>query len=430
MGEVRRYPVAPAIAQPQVSRHSLAHRRVADIQQESIRWLWPGRIARGKVSMIAGHPGLGKSQLTASLAATVTTGGRWPVDRTQAPTGRAVILSAEDDPADTIAPRLAAAGADLERVHVVDAVTEVDRDGRLVRRTPDLVRDLDHLDGLLDELGDVVLFVVDPVTAYLGGIDSHRTSDVRGALAPLSEMAARRGAAVVCVSHLNKGGPSSEAMMRVTGSLAFVAAARAAYVVCRDPEDEHRRLVLPAKNNLGDDRYGLAYRIEPTTVAEGIATSRVAWDAEPVTVTADEALAPERPGPEPNDRREAADWLRMLLADGPVLVKELRQQARDAGLSWGTVRRAKEEVGVQARKQAFAKGWVWQLPEGAQPFPTAKNLRTFVETCAPSEESGSYERVSATEIGRSDERAQVAQVSGNVPRRERLGDGSLEEGEL
>lgn len=367
--DARRSQSAPAAVEraetEDAADHGVLHRRVSDIRMEPVRWLWPGRIARGKVSMIAGHPGLGKSQLTASLAAIVTTGGQWPVDRTVAPAGRVVILSAEDDPADTIAPRLAAAGADISRVHVIDAVGEVSEDGRLVRRTPDICRDLDRLDALLGELGDVMLLVVDPITAYLGGIDSHRTSDVRGALAPLSEMAARHGAAVVCVSHLRKAG-GAEALMRVTGSLAFVAAARAAYIVARDPENEERRLVLPAKNNLGDDRQGLAYRIESATAGDGIETSRIVWDSEPVNLTADQALEAGGQDDERTERDDAADWLRDLLGDGPTPAKEIQAQAKEAGYSWSTVRRAKAQAGIEVVKAGFAQGWKWQLSEGAQ----------------------------------------------------------------
>src|SRR5215831_1137619 len=99
-------------------------RRLSEVEAKPIRWLWPGRIARGKVSMIAGHPGLGKSQITAALAAVVTTGGTWPVDRTQCERGSVILLNAEDDAADTIRPRLEAAGADISRIEIIEAVVE------------------------------------------------------------------------------------------------------------------------------------------------------------------------------------------------------------------------------------------------------------------------------------------------------------------
>lgn len=121
-------------------------RCMKDIQPEPISWLWPGRIARGKVTLIAGDPGLGKSQLTAALAACVSSAERWPVDRSQAPAGNVLILNAEDDPADTIRPRLDAAGANVHNVYVLDAICAVDEQGRLIQRSFDLARDIDALE--------------------------------------------------------------------------------------------------------------------------------------------------------------------------------------------------------------------------------------------------------------------------------------------
>ncbi|MGH8470733.1 MAG: AAA family ATPase [Gammaproteobacteria bacterium] len=211
---------------------TLAYRRVSDIEAKPIRWLWPGRIARGKVTVLAGHPGLGKGQAAVSLAAVVTTGGIWPVDRTLCERGSVIILSAEDDPADTIRPRLEAAGADLNRCWIAGAVHEPSKDGDPVARSFNLAKDIERLGDLARRLGDAALIDIDPITAYLGGIDSHKNADVRGL--PLAAMAAERDAAIVCVSHLTKAG-GTEALLRVMGSLGFVAAARSAYLIAKDP---------------------------------------------------------------------------------------------------------------------------------------------------------------------------------------------------
>ncbi|MGH8487605.1 MAG: ATP-binding protein [Gammaproteobacteria bacterium] len=158
---------------------TISYRRVSDIEAKPIRWLWPGRIARGKVTMLAGHPGLGKSQVTVSMAAVVSTGGLWPVDRSQCEQGSVIILSAEDDAADTIRPRLEAAGADLDRCYVVTAVRERKKDDALVTRSFNLAADIELLRRMAGMLGDVALIDIDPITAYLGGIDSHKNADVR-----------------------------------------------------------------------------------------------------------------------------------------------------------------------------------------------------------------------------------------------------------
>src|SRR5262249_25966303 len=161
--------------------------------------LWPDRIARGKVSIIAGNPGLGKSQITASIAAIVTIGGRWP-DGSPSTAGDVVFLSAEDDPADTLRPRLEAAGADLQRVHVMDSVAGgYTGEGQQQNRAFSLQRDLEALSAKLAELGNVAAVVIDPITAYLGDVDSHRNADVRALLAPQSELAAQHGTAIIGV---------------------------------------------------------------------------------------------------------------------------------------------------------------------------------------------------------------------------------------
>ena len=177
---------------------SLVVRRASEITPEPIEWLWPGRIAIGKQTMIFGEPGLGKSQLTAFLAAATTTAGQWPYNEGQAPLGSVIILSAEDDAADTIRPRLDAAGADATRVLIVSAVRSDDGKGR---RTFNLQADLDLLEQEITKAGDVQLVIIDPISSYMGKTDSHKNSDVRGVLEPVGEMAARLRVAVVTVTH-------------------------------------------------------------------------------------------------------------------------------------------------------------------------------------------------------------------------------------
>lgn len=340
----------------------ISYRRLSDIKAKPIDWLWRGRIARGKVSMIAGNPGLGKSQLTLFMAAVVSTGGRWPVDGSNCERGSVLLLSAEDDAADTLRPRLEAAGADLKRCCVLDAIRERMANGGNCLRPFNLKADLAKLEALLREIGDVALIVIDPVTAYLGNADSHKNAEIRGLLAPLSDLAARYQVAVVCVTHLNKGGNDTEALMRVTGSIGFVAVARAAFVVVKDRENDARRLFLPLKNNIGNDQNGLAFALESHVLPGEIETSRVVWEGEAVTVTADEAMATDV-----NEQRsgtdKAADWLREVLRAGPMAAQEVERIARDAGISPKSLRRAREKLGIKPQKQGFGGGWWWSLPE-------------------------------------------------------------------
>ena len=315
--------------------------------------------------MLAGNPGLGKSQITASIAAIVSIGGVWPVDRIRCERGNVVLLSAEDDAEDTIRPRLEAAGADLSRIYILDAVTTgYSGDGQVLQRAFNLQSDLNRLGELIDKIGGAALIVIDPITAYLGSSDSHKNAEIRALLAPLSDLAAKHSAAVVCVSHLNKSG-SGEALMRVTGSLAFVAAARAAFLIAKDPENDTRRLFLPLKNNIGKDHTGLAFSLQSAQVkstAGLIETSSVMWESEAVTVTADEAMVPLGDPEERGALDDAKDFLKGLLANGQVPSKQIRADAEGAGYSWRTIQRAQKALGIEAVKLSMKDGWVWKMP--------------------------------------------------------------------
>jgi hypothetical protein len=361
---------------------SLTTRRLSDIEPKPISWLWPSRIARGKLTIIAGNPGLGKSQITASIAAIVTSGGCWPVDGERCRRGEVLFLTAEDDPADTLRPRLDAAGADVTRVHIIDGtVRGYTGEGEGWSRVFSLQDDLKALSDKLAELFGVAALIIDPISAYLGDADSHKNAEVRGLLTPLGELAARHDVAIIAVSHLNKAAGSAEAMMRVSGSLAFVAAARGVYLVAPDPDDKARRLFLPMKNNIGPDIMGLAYRIEGATIqskAGTLHTSRVAWDTSAVSVTADELMQPAATQ-KVSAVDEAAEWLQGVLADGPRSSSDIFGQAEAEGFSERTVKRAKKKLGIETAKAGMSGGWCWQLPKGARSSEEGqeKNLAPF-----------------------------------------------------
>lgn len=346
--------------------------RMCDVKPEAVSWLWPGRIALGKLTLVAGDPGLGKSFLTLDIAARLSSGTPWPDRRHEPnPVGGVVLLSAEDDIADTIRPRLDAAGADVSRITAIQGVEFPETGtGKRVRRSFNLEKDIPALEAAIRQTPDCRLVVVDPVTAYLGKSDSHKNAEIRGLLAPLSELAGRYRVAMVAVTYLNKNA-GSNALYRAMGSLAFVAAARAVWLVVRDEENPSRRLFLSAKNNIAPDGTGLAYSLDPAPSLRsrtgdgdpGMAV--VAWEAGPVTVTANEALTVDRPRHDkPTERDTATDWLRDLLADGPMPTTDIRAQANEAGFAWATLRRAKERLGIRPRKSGFDKGWIWALPTG------------------------------------------------------------------
>jgi hypothetical protein len=217
--------------------------RASTFELSAIDWLWPDRFAIGKLGILAGLPDEGKGQIFADMAARVTRGLAWPCDEGHAPQGNVILLSAEDDPSDTVVPRLLAANADLERVEIVSMVRDANKE-----RMFSLVTDLALLRRKIAEVGNVTLVLIDPISAYLGvgKIDSYRNTDVRAVLAPVVELAAELKVAIIGIMHFNKKTDVTNALLRISDSLAFGATARHVYAVVDDPENK-RKLFVRAK---------------------------------------------------------------------------------------------------------------------------------------------------------------------------------------
>ena len=233
----------------------------ADVAPERVRWLWRGRIPLGKVTVLDGDPGLGKSTLMADIAARVTTARLLPDDSRSALDNPAsvLVLSAEDGAGDTIRPRLEAAGADLERVQIWHCNLDDDASEML----PSLPEDIGLLANLIQE-HEVALVTIDPLMAYLSAnTHSFRDQDVRRALAPLAKVGEATGAAIVLVRHLNKA-PGGAAIYRGGGSIGIIGAARSGLLVAKHPDDETRRVLASTKSNLGPPPPSLAYRLVGT----------------------------------------------------------------------------------------------------------------------------------------------------------------------
>lgn len=329
--------------------------RMSDIEPQPIRWVWPGRIPAGMLTMLAGDPGLGKSYLTTAIASIVSRGKGWP-DTPELGfdgPGGVVLLNAEDSLEFTIAERIDAAGGDRSRIVALKAVN-ANQDSQIHF---DLNRDLDALREAVALTENCRLVIVDPVSAYMGNVDSHKNADVRSVLAPLSALAEETGVGVLAVSHLAKGGAGVKAIYRTMGSIAFVAAARMAYCVAKDPNNGERRVMVPIKSNVVREAKGLGFRIE-----DGPKGAAVNFDAELCEFNADELLnQPERkpPGPEPRRLLEAVDWLSNYLGDGTAPTNVIQRQAIRDGFSWATVRRARERLPIRASK--LADGWAWTM---------------------------------------------------------------------
>jgi putative DNA primase/helicase len=346
----------------------LVSAKASSYKMTVIRWLWPDRFAIGKLGIIAGLPDKGKGQVLAFIAAQVTKGDEWPMKEGRSPQGSVVIFSDEDDPNDTLVPRLAAAGANLDRIHIIKMVQD-DKNGRMFS----LVSDLEALRRKILEIGDVVLVLIDPISAYLGvgEVDSFRGTDVRAVLTPLTTLAADTKVAVIGVMHFNKKTDVTNALLRISDSLAFGAVARHVYGVIDDAENE-RKLFVRAKNNVAakSKNQTLAYRFGGREVGkdeetgEQIMASHIIWETEYVDVTAVEAMQAAAETKSPAAKDKAIKFLRDILAKGPVLKTEIKEAAEANGISNRTLFRAKSDLKVIAEKdRTKADGkWTWQLP--------------------------------------------------------------------
>jgi hypothetical protein len=370
---------------------------MADVSPTAIEYLWPNWIAFGKVHVLAGEGGRGKTTLLHDWTARTTKGARWPDGAEGSSPGSVLILASEDDVGDTIAPRLIAAGADMSRVFVIRSVLDADKR----RRGFNLQADLEMLGAEIDQRRDVKLVNFDPVTSYLGKVDSHNNSDVRRVLDPLGEFAARKGVAVVCNNHFSKGG--GNANNRIIGSVAFVNQARAAFIVTPDEEDDTRMLLIPSKMNIAPMSRGLAYRIEGCLIEhEGVSirTSRIMYESAPISITANQALAAlDTNAVSKPVAAEVEAFLRDVLGRGPIDVSEVEIMARAAGLLGENQRlaqnkafqRARKVLGVTSNREGFGRGARYVLTLPASPCAPANPMRTGPENRARMTDPGAHE---------------------------------------
>jgi len=352
--------------------------RASDVIPEAIAWLWNGWLAAGKMHVFGGAPGTGKTTISMAMAATVTTGGRWP-DGTQSIVGNVVIWSGEDDPADTLVPRLILSGADLSRVYFIDDIREGNE-----RRSFDPARDMEPLQRKLAEIGDVRLLIVDSIVSAIAG-DSHKNAEVRRGLQPLVDLASSTRCALLGITHFSKGTGGRDPVERLTGSLAFGALARVVFVAAKhqeEGEDGHTvRLFCRAKSNIGPDDGGFEYNLHQAELKThpGIFASSVLW-GEAVEGAARELLATADATSDPDERDALGDakrFLTSLLEDGPLPTKTIKAEAVDAGYSWATIRRAQKALRIKPVKEGMKGGWVWSMPGHEAAKAITENAKVF-----------------------------------------------------
>ena len=273
----------------------------SEIASKCVEWIWKNRFPEGKVAIIVGDPGLGKSQIAVSMAAIVSTGSPWPDRRgeRQEP-GSVLILNAEDDAADTIKPRLEHAGADMDRV--INMTTVRRPDNTLAPFS--IRRDIRSLDLALSRMKRPRLVIIDPIMSFLGGADEHKSGEVRDMIDPLKTLAEKHRVCILLVNHFNKGA-GIKALYRMMGSISFGGAARIVWSVTPHPKKKGMQLMTFSKSNISAPIGGLAFSLDAVT-------GRFSWLDEPVPWTTDEVLNLLRE----NELRNPEDGSR-----GPVPIK-------------------------------------------------------------------------------------------------------------
>lgn len=322
---------------------------MANVTEVPIRWLWPNRFARRKLSMIAGKQGVSKSVLTCELAARVSNGTMWPIDKTPCESGGVLMISAEDDPGDTIRPRLRAAGANLDRIHFIKGVRSADGKERLIT-----FADVAVLDRYLSlHVGEFSTLIADPIGAFMGQTDTYRDNEVRNLLVLLKGLAEKYTLAVILVAHLNKA-QGMDALYRVLGSVAFTAAVRTVYIVAADPDNAAQLLLVGEKTNISPiGMAGLVYRLENVELGGGIRAPRVVWEG--IDGRSAAQVLAKSSGPQEVD---VSGWLMQQLAKGPVPVREVRKAAEDElPVSWSTVKRAAGHLHVVGKGEHKHRMW-------------------------------------------------------------------------
>ena len=345
------------------------------VKIEHIDWLWPNRIPLKMLSLLVGIGGTGKSTLSLYMAAQITRGRPFADETTTSrEPGDVIIISAEDAPGNVIIPRLMAMEADTTHIFCMQGVISTLPDGTEgITSLENLSKtgDLDMLLELLDEAPNPKLVIIDPYTAYMGKADSNSNTEVRGFLRPLSEIAIDYNISVLGITHLNKNQDLS-ADFRVLGSVGQQNAARMAWLVATDPDDFNRRYFVWMKGNLAPRTTGLAYHIMsvPVSTPDGRSSDQptCAFEKEPVTLTADELLAPRKvksPGA-PRKQGDAREWLESTLSEGPVDSKLIFEEGEILGYSSATLNRVKSTMGIMSipiREKNSMKviKWEWRL---------------------------------------------------------------------
>jgi putative DNA primase/helicase len=334
------------------------YRRISEVTPKKLRWIWPRRIPRGKVTILSGDGDIGKGHICAAVAAAVSSGGKLPRMFKAMRPGNVVYLSLEDDAEDTLRPRLEAAGADIDRCIILDGIKEGE-----VEREFDFTKDLPQVDAIIQAEGKISLLIIDPLADFIpGNVSSGDDAKMRNALKPLRRWAAANKVAVLCVLHLNKKTDVKNARQRTSGTVGIPNLSRSMFFVGLDPNDEDVRLMFHDKSNLAKKTDPLAFTIKPHRVGR-LDSTKLEWlRGYEITFTSEQLL--DAQSKKDLDKGKCADWLCEALSTGEeVEYDALLQQANARGYTKNQLNYAGRKIsGIRKRTDGFQGKSVWSLP--------------------------------------------------------------------
>ncbi len=335
----------PEAAQPSQVTETVILRSAASIVPRRIDWLWDGWLAVGKLHLLAGAPGTAKTTIALTWAAAISRGGQFP-DGSPAKRGKVLIWSSEDDPRDTLIPRLIAAGADLNNIHIVESVNHNNKGKRVF----DPSRDFPLLKSAVEQVGNVSFMIIDSVADAVAG-DAGKNNQVRRALAPVKEFAEEMGIATLGITHFNKN-VTGKAMSRIIDSVAFVGLPRVVMIAFK--KRGNGSLIMRAKSNIGPDNGGYEFYtyVEPLLEYDGITANRVGWKGY-VEGSADDHLrdAESNIAEPENEQQKAEKFLMDEFSDGMRRESaDVIDKAKSLGISFDSLQRARKELGMTSKK--------------------------------------------------------------------------------
>lgn len=335
--------------------------KASTINPLAIKWLWPQWIASGKLTILAGAGGTGKTTVALNLAATLTNGGEWPDGANCTQEGNVLIWSSEDDAADTLIPRLIAAGADMDKVHIIEG--RVGPKGQLESFDP--ATDLDAFRRSVSSIDGISLLILDPIVNLIKG-DMHKANDVRRSLQGVLDFAEDTGCSILAISHFNKGSAGTSPTERVIGSQAFTAFARTVLVAGKQ-ENNESRVLARAKSNISNDQGGCVYTIELCTIETdsgvSIETTKTVW-GDCIEGSASEILSSVENADRSSCIDHAEEALKAILQGGRILSGDATKAMEDNGFTPKQTRRVREKLQVRYTRMGSGKSMktYWELP--------------------------------------------------------------------